>query len=35
MPVRVIENMAAVAKNVENFYMSPSGYIEINEVSIK
>jgi peptide/nickel transport system substrate-binding protein len=35
IPVRVIENMAAVAKNVENFYMSPSGYIEINEVSIK
>ncbi len=35
IPVRVIENMAAVAKSIENFYMSPSGYIEINEVSIK
>jgi peptide/nickel transport system substrate-binding protein len=35
IPVRVIENMAAVAKNIENFYMSPSGYIEINEVSIE
>lgn len=35
IPVRVIENMAAVAKNVKNFYMSPSGYIEINEVSFE
>ncbi|KAB7705029.1 glutathione ABC transporter substrate-binding protein [Bacillus aerolatus] len=35
IPVRVIENMAAVAKGVEGFSMSPSGYLEINDVSIK
>ncbi|GHI00569.1 glutathione ABC transporter substrate-binding protein [Neobacillus kokaensis] len=35
IPVRVIENMAAVRKNVEGFSISPSGYLEINNVSIK
>ncbi|WP_066065077.1 glutathione ABC transporter substrate-binding protein [Neobacillus soli] len=35
IPVRVIENLAAVAKNVEGFSISPSGYLEINDVSIK
>lgn len=35
IPVRVIENMAAVAKDVDGFSISPSGYLEINEVSIK
>ncbi len=35
IPVRVIENLAAVAKNVNGFSISPSGYLEINDVSIK
>ncbi|KAB2328641.1 glutathione ABC transporter substrate-binding protein [Cytobacillus depressus] len=35
IPVRVIENLAAVTKNVEGFSISPSGYLEINDVSIK
>lgn len=35
IPVRVIENLAAVSKNVEGFAISPSGYLEINDVSIK
>ncbi|RDU36661.1 glutathione ABC transporter substrate-binding protein [Neobacillus piezotolerans] len=35
IPVRVIENLAAIGKNVEGFSMSPSGYLEINEVKIK
>lgn len=34
IPVRVIENMAAVAKDVKGFSISPSGYLEINDVSI-
>ncbi|WP_078410037.1 glutathione ABC transporter substrate-binding protein [Priestia abyssalis] len=34
IPVRVIENMAAVAKGVKGFSISPSGYLEINDVSI-
>lgn len=35
IPVRVIENLAAVGKNVTGFSISPSGYLEINDVSIK
>ncbi|GHI00566.1 glutathione ABC transporter substrate-binding protein [Neobacillus kokaensis] len=35
IPVRVIENMAAVAKNVSGFGISPASYLEINDVSIK
>jgi peptide/nickel transport system substrate-binding protein len=35
IPVRVIENMAAVSKKVEGFEISPSGYLEINNISIK
>lgn len=35
IPVRVIENMAAVANSVKDFSISPSGYLEISEVSIK
>lgn len=35
IPVRVIENMAAVSKNIEGFAISPSGYLEINNISIK
>jgi peptide/nickel transport system substrate-binding protein len=35
IPVRVIENLAAVTKNVDGFEISPSGYLEINDVSIK
>jgi peptide/nickel transport system substrate-binding protein len=35
IPVRVIENLAAVSKNVSGFSISPSGYLEINDVSIK
>lgn len=35
IPVRVIENLAATTKNVDGFAISPSGYLEINDVSIK
>lgn len=35
IPVRVIENLAAVSENVDGFSISPSGYLEINNVSIK
>lgn len=35
IPVRVIENMAAVSKDVKGFTISPSGYLEINDISIK
>jgi peptide/nickel transport system substrate-binding protein len=35
IPVRVIENLAATAKGVEGFSISPSGYLELNDVSIK
>jgi peptide/nickel transport system substrate-binding protein len=35
IPVRVIENMAAISKDVEGFAISPSGYLEINDISIK
>jgi peptide/nickel transport system substrate-binding protein len=35
IPVRVIENMAAISKDIEGFAISPSGYLEINDISIK
>lgn len=35
IPVRVIENVAAMSKDVSGFAISPSGYLEINNVSIK
>lgn len=35
IPVRVIENVAAISKGVSGFEISPSGYLEINNVSIK
>ncbi|WP_026581775.1 glutathione ABC transporter substrate-binding protein [Bacillus sp. J33] len=35
IPVRVIENMAAISKDVKGFSISPSGYLEINDISIK
>ncbi|CEG25441.1 glutathione ABC transporter substrate-binding protein [Bacillus sp. B-jedd] len=35
VPVRVIENLAAVSKDVKGFSISPSGYLELNEVSVK
>ncbi|MEH7333157.1 glutathione ABC transporter substrate-binding protein [Neobacillus drentensis] len=35
IPVRVIENLAAVSKDVKGFAISPSGYLELNDVSIK
>ncbi|MDX5474916.1 MAG: glutathione ABC transporter substrate-binding protein [Bacillaceae bacterium] len=35
IPVRVIENVSATSKDVSGFFISPSGYLEINEVSIK
>lgn len=35
VPVRVIENMAAVSNDVRGFEISPSGYLEINDISIK
>jgi peptide/nickel transport system substrate-binding protein len=31
----VIENMAAISKDIEGFAISPSGYLEINDISIK
>ncbi|MFD1781017.1 glutathione ABC transporter substrate-binding protein [Fredinandcohnia salidurans] len=34
IPVRVIENVAAISKNINGFSISPSGYLEINNVSI-
>lgn len=35
IPVRVIENLAAVTKDVKGFSISPSGYLELNDVSIE
>lgn len=35
IPVRVIENLAAISKNVDGFRISAAGYLEINDVSIK
>ncbi|WP_078381986.1 glutathione ABC transporter substrate-binding protein [Sutcliffiella halmapala] len=35
IPVRVIENMAATSKDITGFYINPSGYLEVNEVSIR
>ncbi|EMF46765.1 Oligopeptide ABC transporter, periplasmic oligopeptide-binding protein OppA [Planococcus halocryophilus Or1] len=35
IPIRVIENVAAMSKDVSGFEISPSGYLEINNVSIK
>lgn len=35
IPVRVIENVAAISKNVDGFEISPAGYLEINDVTIK
>jgi peptide/nickel transport system substrate-binding protein len=35
IPVRVIENVAAVSKNVDGFRISAAGYLELNDVSIK
>lgn len=35
IPVRVIENVAVMSKDVSGFGISPSGYLELNNVSIK
>ncbi|MFD1781016.1 glutathione ABC transporter substrate-binding protein [Fredinandcohnia salidurans] len=35
IPVRVIENVAAISESISGFSISPSGYLEINDVSIK
>ena len=35
IPVRVIENVAAVSKEVKGFSISPSGYLEINDITLK
>jgi peptide/nickel transport system substrate-binding protein len=35
IPVRVIENVAATTKDIEGFSISPSGYLEINDVRFK
>ncbi|WP_408006924.1 glutathione ABC transporter substrate-binding protein [Pseudalkalibacillus sp. A8] len=35
IPVRVIENLAAISRDIKGFSISPSGYLEINDVSIK
>lgn len=35
MPYLNSENLAAISKNVEGVWISPSGYIEINEIKMK
>lgn len=35
IPVRVIENFAAISKNVDGFRISAAGYLELNDVVIK
>ncbi|MEH6993892.1 glutathione ABC transporter substrate-binding protein [Neobacillus drentensis] len=35
IPVRVIENLAAISKNVDGFRISAAGYLELNDVVIK
>lgn len=35
VPIRNLENIAAVSKNVKGVWMSPSGYLMINEVTIQ
>ncbi|OLO42314.1 glutathione ABC transporter substrate-binding protein [Alkalihalophilus pseudofirmus] len=35
IPVRVIENLAVIGKDVKGFSISPSGYLEFNDVSIQ
>ncbi len=35
IPIRVIENLAAIGENVEGFSISPSGYLELNDIVIK
>lgn len=35
LPFRSSENLAAIAKNVQGIYISPSGYVEVNEVTIQ
>lgn len=35
IPVRIIENVAVISKDVSGFEISPSGYLELNNVSIK
>jgi peptide/nickel transport system substrate-binding protein len=35
LPYRSSENLAAIAKNVQGIYISPSGYVEVNEVTIQ
>jgi peptide/nickel transport system substrate-binding protein len=34
VPVRNLEHVAALSKNVQDFWISPSGYLMINEVKI-
>lgn len=35
IPVRIIENVAVISKDVSGFEISPSGYLELTNVSIK
>jgi ABC-type dipeptide transport system, periplasmic component len=35
LPYRSSENLAAIAKNVQGVYISPSGYIEVSDVTIQ
>ncbi|MED4781814.1 glutathione ABC transporter substrate-binding protein [Brevibacillus choshinensis] len=35
VPIRNLENVAAVGKNVKGFWISPSGYMMINDVTIE
>lgn len=34
VPIRNLENVAAVGKNVKGFWISPSGYMMINDIAI-
>jgi len=35
IPYRSVENLAAISKNVQGLWINPSGYVEINEVTIQ
>ncbi len=35
VPIRNLENVAAVGKNVKGFWISPSGYMMINDITIE
>ncbi len=35
IPVRILENIAATNNNVQGLYINPSGYLMVNEVTVK